>query len=488
MSSVIKTDSNQIQDYLTDSSNMSGGRCEGVFIPESSDELQEFLIQKHLQKESITLCGARTGTVGGSIPFGGWLVSLERLNTLSKIQSRHSDDAWVQVGPGVVLKDFQDKVNTAGYYYPPNPTESHSYLGGNIATNASGTRSFKYGSTRKFIQKLKILLVDGSMLDLTRGESLLENEFQLATSKGVIKGTLPKIKISKSLKCAFNYTQGYPLDAVDLFIGSEGTLGIVTEATIQLTKAPQSILGGVFFFKTFDEAYKMVKHFQIMREKGDALLPCSVEYYDVYALKRMRTHFGHIPKSAEAALYIESEVWQEVDSVITKWGTWFDKPSVFQESSIIAMDNAQQRALKEFRHALPEELTAYYTKHGIRKISTDFAIPSQKFRDFQKYYVRLLEEHKVTYVAFGHIGDCNLHINLLPKSGSEHQKYMEIYAQIMEQVIKVGGVIAAEHGIGKIKREWMKLQFTAEQLEQMRELKRAFDPHECLNSGTLLPD
>src|SRR5215203_4498223 len=164
-----KTAPEEIQNYLTDASNMSGGHAEKLFVPESISDISEIMREANGAKIPVTISGARTGTVGGAVPFGGYVISLERLN---KIKSIDRETMTAVVEPGVILGDFQKAVEAEGLFYPPDPTEWSCQIGGTVATNASGARSFKYGATRGFVRGLMVVLADGDRLKLSRGEAV----------------------------------------------------------------------------------------------------------------------------------------------------------------------------------------------------------------------------------------------------------------------------------------------------------------------------
>src|SRR3982751_4310571 len=160
-----KTQPEDLENYVNDASSIQGGHAEKLFIPESTEEIQQIVREAHNAGIPVTVSGARTGTVGGAVPFGGYVISMERLNKIKSID-REKRAAIVQ--PGVILRDFQKAVDADGLFYPPDPTEWSCQLGGTVATNASGSRSFKYGATRAYVQGLTVVLADGDSLTLSR--------------------------------------------------------------------------------------------------------------------------------------------------------------------------------------------------------------------------------------------------------------------------------------------------------------------------------
>ncbi|MBK9164345.1 MAG: FAD-binding oxidoreductase [Acidobacteria bacterium] len=235
----MKTQVEDLQNYLTDASNMPGGHAERLIVPETADEVAAVLREASDAGISVTISGARTGTVGGAVPFGGWVVSLERLNKIKTIDKA----AMTAVGePGVILADLMKAADAEGLFYPPDPTEWSCQIGGTVATNASGARSFKYGATREFVIGLTVVLADGDVLRLRRGDVFSNGDgvVTLATESGrSITAKVPTYRRPNVRKNVSGYFNETPLDAIDLFIGSEGTLGVITEIELRLVAKPE---------------------------------------------------------------------------------------------------------------------------------------------------------------------------------------------------------------------------------------------------------
>src|SRR5688500_1487697 len=180
---IAKSKIEEIQNYVTDASNMAGGYAEKLFVPETADEIAEVLREANEKGIPVTVSGARTGTVGGAVPFGGYVISLERMN---KVKSIDRESMTAVVEPGVILGDLQKAVDAEGLFYPPDPTEWSCQVGGTVATNASGARSFKYGATRGYVRRLEIVLSDGDRLGVSRGETVSSDgePIELRTKSG----------------------------------------------------------------------------------------------------------------------------------------------------------------------------------------------------------------------------------------------------------------------------------------------------------------
>src|SRR5687768_5029425 len=211
-----KTQLEEIQAYLTDASNMPGGYAEKLLVPETSDEIAAILREANGDKIPVTVSGARTGTVGGAIPFGGYVISMERLNRIKTID-RENLSAVVE--PGVILGDFQKAVEAEGLFYPPDPTEWSCQIGGTVATNASGARSFKYGATRQYVRRLKIVLADGDTVEIRRGENRAnDGKLFLQRQRGnSVELNLPTYVRPNVRKNVSGFFVEPSMDAIDLF-------------------------------------------------------------------------------------------------------------------------------------------------------------------------------------------------------------------------------------------------------------------------------
>jgi len=492
----VKTERDEIENYLTDASNLAGGFSEKLFIPESSAEIAEILKEATARKIPVTISGARTGTVGGAIPFGGYVISLEKLNRIKKI-----DEQFAIVESGVVLHDLQKAVEAQNLFYPPDPTEWSCQIGGTVATNASGARSFKYGATRKHVQKISVVLADGDLLNLRRGDVRAENGFiELDTENGnKIRVKVPTYQQPNVRKNTAGYFSAEDLDALDLFVGSEGTLGIITEIELSLVKKPQGFLSGIVFFKNekdllgfVDEAKRLsfetrISRIQNPKSKIQNPIDATVlEYFDENSLKFIKEKFPEVPENVKGAIFFEQETTVDTeDELFEHWNNLLEKHLAEIDNSWFTTSEQDLIKMREFRHALPVTVNERVVRNGQRKIGTDMAVPDAMFGSFLKFYKQKLNESDLDYVIFGHIGDNHLHANILPKNETEAKKAKYLYGRFIAQAIMLGGTISAEHGIGKLKSRYLKAQYGERYLSEMAEIKRAFDPEGILGRGNI---
>ncbi len=441
--------------YLIDASGFRG-EAERIFVPAGEDELIAILRESFQSATPVTIAGAGTGVTGGRVAQGGWVVSLEKFTSLEIHEGR------AQVGAGVSLKDLHAAAARTGQFYPPDPTETWASIGGTIANNASGARSFRYGDTRHHVLRLRVLLSDGRVLDVRKGDPI---DFEV-----------PALPLPNTTK----HTAGYPLhpgmDWIDLFTGSEGTLGCVVEAELRLLPSPESLLSGVVFFSTEEACLGAVEQW-----RGVAGLRM-LEYFDRPSLGLLRVRYSEIPAASGAALLFE----QEGDAELDAWPDRLEHAGAMLDGSWFATGVADRERFRVFRHALPESVNAILQSHGCLKMGSDYAVPPARNGEMLAYYRGRLEtEFPGQYVVFGHIGDAHVHVNILPRSEAESERAKDLMLDFARQAVSLGGTVSAEHGLGKRKRHLLALQYSPEQIEAMRDVKSRLDPKWLLGRGNL---
>ncbi len=495
----VKTQTDDLQNYLIDASNLPGGRADKLFVPETPEEIADILREANEKNICVTVSGARTGTVGGAIPFGGWVVSLEKFNRIKEI---NTEEKYTIVESGVILNDLQKAVEAKNLFYPPDPTEWSCQIGGTVATNASGARSFKYGATRNFVRKLKIVLANGDFLNLKRGEVFAANGFlNLTTENGKqIKVKLPTYAQPNVRKNASGYFSAAKTDAIDLFIGSEGTLGVITEIELKLLDKPDGFLSGIIFFKNEKNLLDFVHEVRqisfetrrIQNPKSKIQNPIDatiLEYFDRNSLEFISEKFPETPENMAGAIFFEQETdGENEDELFEQWNALLEKHDAETEKSWFTTGEQDLTKMREFRHALPVSVNERIVKYKQRKIGTDMVVPDDNFASFLNFYNQKLKESKLDFVIFGHIGDNHLHANILPKNETEAERAKHLYGRFVAQAIMLGGAISAEHGIGKLKTKYLKAMYGERFLNEMAELKKAFDPHGILGRGNMFDE
>ncbi len=224
--------------FLSDASFIRDGFAERVVLPENAEEVAQILAAANSERVPVTVSGAGTGTVGGRVAFGGIVLATDKLNRIKKIV-REEVGGYAVAEAGVILADLQRAVDHEGLLYPPDPTERGCFIGGTVATNASGARTFKYGATRRYIRRLKVVLASGEIVDLRRGDVRADSAGRIRI--GSIDAKLPSYQMPATRKNASGYFVAPEMDGVDLFIGSEGTLGVICEVEARLLPKPRGI-------------------------------------------------------------------------------------------------------------------------------------------------------------------------------------------------------------------------------------------------------
>jgi len=426
---------------ITDASNYPG-QADQLFTPETESEVAAILKRASQQKIPVTVCGALTGLAGGASPSGGWALSLTRLRTLKVDKGR------AVVGPGVLLREVQSAAANSGQFYAPDPTENTSSIGGNIAANSSGSRSFRYGATRRHVLSLRVAFMDGSIQTFRRGEKI---DFEV-----------PRISLPRTTKHSAGYPLAPGMEWVDLIVGNEGTLGVVTEAELQFLPAPGERLGGVVFFRSEADALAAVDRWRPTPGLN------MIEYIDHASLQMMDTPH-------QAALMIEIEGDADIDmSTALENDSWF------------ATSATDRERFRVFRHTLAEKANDRVRRTGFVKFGTDYAVPLDKNREMMAIYRRVLDaDSPGRYVIYGHIGDAHVHVNSFPETRDQFERGKELMTGLAREAVKLGGTVGAEHGLGKRKAHLLEIQYPPDQIEAMKKVKRRFDPDWLLGQGTL---
>lgn len=501
---LVKSDHDEIQSFLSDASYLEGGNAERVVFPEDANEAANVLAEASQKGTQVTISGAGTGTVAGRVPFGGIVLATDRLNKIKSIDELDRGGRAIAEA-GVIVRDLQQSVESKGLLYPPDPTERNCFLGGTIATNASGSRTFKYGPTRTYIERLKVALVTGDLIDLRRGELRAKAngriEIPLPTGR-TIKAQLPSYQMPRVRKNASGYYVAPEMDVLDLFIGSEGTLGVVLEAEVRLLPKPEGLLSGVVFFTANESLLAFVAEARAtslktraeQAGKGSELQLHSIdaralEYFDSQSLSFLRQRYEAIPSPAVGAVFFEQETTSDTeDSLMSEWLALLESHNALTDASWFATAEQDQEKLREFRHQLPVLMNEWFARYHQRKVSTDMAVPDEEFAGMLRFYDDTLRASDLRYAIFGHIGDNHVHVNILPRDTAEAAKARELYMQFVRHAVNIGGTVSAEHGIGKLKREYLRVMYSEEHLREMSALKHAFDPAGILGRGNIFSE
>lgn len=489
---IIKTNPDEFENYLVDASNFKGN-CEAVYFPENSDEIVWIIKEANKNKFTVTTAGNRTGLTGACIPQNGIVIATDRLNKIIEINQKQF---YALVEPAVLLSDFQKELKQHKLFYPPDPTETNCYIGGTAATNASGAKTFKYGPTRNYVIGLQIVLPDGEVIDLERGKQKANGyKLTLSTQAGKnINLNIPDYTFPK-VKNASGYFVQKDMDAIDLFIGSEGTLGIITKIKLKLLPQPEDTISCVLFFEDERNALKFLEEARDISYQNkkssinNNVNALALEFFDERALRFLSKDFSAIPDKAKAAIWFEQEsTSDDFESILEAWNFLMQTNNVNEETAWFAFSNADKEKIKDFRHAISWKVNDYIARNNFRKLGTDVAVPDKVFSEFYLTLQGWAKQSKIDFVAYGHFGNSHIHLNFLPKDDDEFNEAKKIYRQICEEAVRLGGTISAEHGIGKTKRDYLLMMYGEANIRKMAELKKSLDPNLILGIGNIFDD
>lgn len=501
----------EFPDFLRDESRLLGN-ADAIAFPETKEEVVDLLLEARDGARSITVQGARTGIVGGAVPQGGLVVNLSHMRRFLGLDRR--GDHWsVAVEPGVLIAELNAALHsrllpTEGWtaacrdelrvfslapeqFLPPDPTEKTASVGGAVACNSSGARSFAYGPMRRFVRSLTVALADGQVIALHRGRDRARGRsFELAGREG----SLPSY-VLPAVKNAAGYYAVDDMDLVDLFVGSEGTLGIVVEVELDLEPMPPFAWGVTAFLPTEAQALRFVRS---VRERPPPDRAAALELFGPSALAILAAHqqnFAGLPGGADSthcAVYVEyhGQSEDELETRLEAMGGMLEASGGNESRTWIATEPAELLRLQDFRHAVPEAVNRLIderkrTHPAITKLSTDMAVPDASLEDSFGMYHRGLDRLGGQHVIFGHVGDNHVHVNLLPRDAREYEAGKELCAEWAREVIAMGGSISAEHGVGKLKRDLLRSMYGERGIEEMRAVKHVLDPQGLLGRGNL---
>lgn len=419
-------------------------RPDAVAIPQSTQSVARILAFAAQHRIPVTPRGAGYGYVGGCVPIqGGIALSLEKLNRILEI---NREDFVGVVQPGVITAKFQAEVEKRGLYYPPDPaSRADCSLGGNIASNAGGPRCLKYGVTRDYVLGLEVVSAQGDVLRL--GSRTHKNK------------------------------TGFDLHR--LFVGSEGMLGVITEATLKLIPRPPARACLAVGFGRMKQALEAL---QAVFRQG--FLPCALEIADAFTLRAARERTGSRDlEGCDALIILELDGQPaSVRSEIVSVGKLLQglRPRFIRRAVGEAACEKLWAVRREFSYALRDT--------GLTKLNEDVVVPRGQLQALFRLGARLQQEFGIAIACFGHAGDGNIHVNLMVDldQPNAQKKADQALDQLFQGVIKLGGVLTGEHGIGIAKRPWWHQAVSSEVDQLHRTVKRALDPVGILNPGKFL--
>jgi len=429
---------------------------ESVARPKTETDVVALLREASADRVPVTPAGGQTSTTGASITDRGILLSLRGLTDIGDVDRER---LTVRAQAGVNLGDLKRRLAADGLLFAPDPTsEDDATLGGAIACNASGARSLLYGATRPHIAALRVALADGSVHELRR------------------------TRLEKN-------TVGYAAvhDPIDWFIGSEGTLGVILEAELSLLPLPPNVTGLAI---PFPEEHVALDFIIAARSSTDVSPRC-LEYFDGRALEVARTAEGAADwaSGAGALVYVEQAAAAGSEIPLDAWLMLAQNCAAAENDILVYEGTAALRDARRLRHTVPSTMIERgnrYRGTGGRRVSTDWAVPYRRLKDAIAASRRYAADAGIDQpVVYGHAGNGHPHQNFIARDADELARMEQVVERTLKYVIGVGGTVAAEHGIGKIKRKWLPLQLTPLQLGMMAAMKHTLDPKLLLAPGNL---
>lgn len=431
---------------------------DAVARPSNAAEVVELMQRAAADGTAVTAAGGQSSMTGGSITDNGILLSLRGMDRIIDLDPLART---VRVEPGIMVGDLKRRLAAEGFLFAPDPTsEEEAALGGAIACNASGARSLRYGATRRHVTGLTVVLANGELVELTR-PALEKN------------------------------TVGYaPVhDPVDWFIGSEGTLGIVVAAELALLPLPERVTGlGIPFDDEADALRFVVAAREAMRL--GTIAPRCLEILDARALELVRAGEGGGEWRGAAFVYTEEEHAGDRDLDFAAWLALAERHRAGTDDILVFDDDAKIRTARLLRHDVPATMAERgnaFAPAGGRRVGTDWAVPYPRLAEAIGVAREVIRRHDLPLpVMYGHAGNGHPHMDFVAHDGAELQRVEKAIRETLERILAMGGTVAAEHGIGKIKRQWLPLQLSPLQLAAQRALKAALDPEGRLAPGNVL--
>ena len=435
-----------LEEHGTDRWNFSH-LPEVVVFAESREDVVAVMKFAHAREIPVTTRGAGVGYVGGCVPLhGGIALSVARMNRIVELAT---DDGVVVTQPGVITGDLQEAVRELGWYYPPDPASlKECSIGGNLATNAGGPRCLKYGVTKNYVLGVEVVMADGEVLRVGG-------------------------------RCHKNKT-GF--DLLHLFVGSEGMLGVITEATLRIIPHPQDRAMLTATFSDFTEAAGAV---QTILNAGH--LPSALEITDQFTLKAARAYLGadSLPKG-DAHLIVEIDGRSKAIASELK-----ELESVLSEVGALSTEAHGDAGACEKVWQLRRDFSYSLRATGLTKLNEDIVVPRSKLVELADFAAGLQEKTGIPVACFGHAGDGNIHTNLMVEDYDDpmiREKADAALDVLFTWILENGGVITGEHGVGLAKKRWIKDALGEAGFEAHLSVKKALDPKGILNPGKFLDD
>ena len=439
----VVTDPDVLAQYAGDESEVAPRLPAAAVRVSGTEEVAVVMRAASAHGVPVTARGGGTGRAGGAVPAGGGIVIV--FERMASIRGVEREEMIAVAEPGVLTGTLHAAAEAEGLFYPPDPNSWNTCtIGGNVATNAGGPRAFKYGVTREYVLGLEIVTAAGEVLRLGR-----------RTRKGVT---------------------GYDLTA--LLVGSEGTLGVVTEATLKLVPSPEAV-ATLLVLLAEESAIERTIAAAIERR----VVPRCIELLDAHTLDVVRPEAAvPIPASARAMLIVELDGEAEsLDAAVERCG------GAMQDAGALEVLVARHGGDRERLWSARREMSRSLRKLARNKASEDIVVPRMRIGELLERCRGISAEVGIRMPAYGHAGDGNIHVNFLWDDPGERERVERGRRRLLEATIAMGGTLTGEHGLGELKADYLPLEQSEPLIALQRSLKSVFDPQGILNPGKILP-
>jgi D-lactate dehydrogenase (cytochrome) len=493
------TDSDRLAAYLEDAAHVPGGHARAVAVPIDEQQVADAIALSG----RVLVVGAQSSLTGGATPRGDTVLSTARLQTLADLA-----DGRLRAGAGITIAEIDTWLRRRGALYPPGPTWTGATVGGTVATNAAGAATFKYGMTRAWVDAVTVVLASGDVLDIERGSVTAHPEgyFDVELAERSVRVPVPAYRMPAVPKVSAGYFAAPGMDLIDLFIGAEGTLGIVTEVTLRVrSDRPATCLA----FLTSRDLAAALAFVGALREEAqhtwrtaaaDGLDVSAIEHMDARSLAFLREdgvdrRLG-VSLGAEAAigLLLTIELQGTPVASVQRLSNLIEA-HLPGEDAIVAMpdDESSARRLLALREAVPLAVNHRIARAQrdidprIEKTAADVIVPFERIGELLAYFAIEAGGRGLDLAVWGHISDGNMHPNVIPRSFNEVEAGREAILAFGREAIRLGGAPMAEHGVGRsrIKQRLLRELYGDVGVDAMRAVKRALDPHGKLAPGVL---
>jgi D-lactate dehydrogenase (cytochrome) len=511
-------DADLLASYLEDAAHFSGGHASELASPANEAEVADVL----RTAAKVLPVGAQSSLTGGATPMGETIVSTRRLTGIEML-----GEDLVRVGAGVTLEALNRALESAGRLYPPSPTFGGAFVGGTVATNAAGAATFKYGTTRDWVEAMTVVLPTGDVLDIERGATRAsERRLQLQLDARTIAVPIPAYRMPLVPKLSAGYYAAPGMDLIDLFIGSEGTLGIVTAVTLRVLPTRPAICAALVPFTTEAAALAFAGTLRdAARETWRTGSRCTVdvsaiEYMDDRSLSILREDRSdamnnvRLPTKAAAALFVTlelaagtgaSEAFDQIgrahdavppDTPLVRFCSMLSDAGAFDDVEIaVPGDAARLAQLVALREAVPAGVNQRVGRAkrsvdaAIDKTAADVAVPFDRLGELLAMFRGEASRHGLDVAVWGHVSDGNLHPNVIARTLEEWRAARQLVEDTGRMAIRLGGAPMAEHGVGRntIKQQLLRELYGSIGIDEMRAVKHAIDPEWKLSPGVLFP-